>query len=162
MVPYLSKEVFDYVSQDQQIYQISVDSTYNMKAAVSASGKKFTEFASLGDNCLSCLTVKNTGEICTSGHHEQDVLPIYTRCGKRTISPEQYMDYVDAYCPDIFHALCDGDTNEECSKKRALKSADRTEEFFGHCLERYKTSERLKNTMLIGICLLVSNIFVPK
>lgn len=121
-----------------------------MNAAVAASGKTFNEFASLGANTLSFVTIKNPGEISTSGHHEQDVLPIYTRFGKRYISAELFMDAIDAYAPDIFHALCDGDTNADSSKKRALKSADRTEQFFELCLERYKSSERLKNSMLIG------------
>lgn len=133
--------------------EISVDSTFHMLSAIKTAGDGIQSFASLGTatECLTCLTVKNPGELCVTVPHEQDVLPIFTRFGRRSLSADQYMDYADAYCPDIFHALCDGDTNADSSKKRALKSADRTEFFFEKCLERFKASERLKNSLFIGM-----------
>lgn len=141
------------MTNDPLAVEISVDSTFHMLKAVTAAGDGIQSFAGLGTmtECLTCLTVKNTGELCITGPHEQDVLPIFTRFGRRSLSANQYMDYVDQYCPDIFHALCDGDTNADSSKKRALKSADRTEAFFEKCLERFKGSERLKNSIFIGM-----------
>lgn len=133
--------------------EISVDSTFQMLQAVKAAGDGIQSFASLGTatECLTCLTVKNPGELCITGSHEQGVLPIFTRFGRRSLSADQYMDYADMYCPDILHALCDGDTNADSSKKRALKSADRTKDFFEKCLDRFKASERLKNSIFIGM-----------
>lgn len=133
--------------------QISVDSTFHMLKAVTVAGVGIQTFASLGaaSECLTCLTVKNTGEQCNTVPHEQDVLPIFTRFGRSSLSADQYMDFADEYRPDIFHALCDGDTNADSSKKRSLKSADRTEAFFEKCLERFKASESLKNSLFIGM-----------
>lgn len=131
--------------------EISVDSTFHMLKAVTAAAGGIQSFAGLGSECLTCLTVKNPGELCITGSHEQEVLPIFTRFGRRSLSADQYMDFADEYSPDIFHALCDGDTNADSSKKRALKSADRTEGFFEKCLQRFKASERLKNSLFIGM-----------
>lgn len=123
------------------------------KAVTAAAGgiAKFAGYADPAQDCITCMTAKNPGDLCPTGPHDQDVLPIYTRFGKRHMSPAQYMDMVEAYRPDLFHALCDGDTNAESSKKRALKSADRTEDFFLACLDRYKASaDQPQQSMFIG------------
>jgi len=60
------------------------------------------------------------------------------------------MDIVEAYRPDFYHVLCDGDTNSTSSKKRILKCIERTETFFNDCFERHKTSKCLQNSLLIG------------
>lgn len=126
-----------------------------MEKAIAAADVGIAKFAGYDaahstQDCITCLTVKNAGDQCPSGPHEQDVLPIYTRSGKSQMSAAKYMDMVESYRPDIFHALCDGDTNELSSNKRALKSADRTEDFFQVCLERFKATAVATQTMFIG------------
>lgn len=108
-------------------------------------------FASLDSNSLSVATVKNTGERSPSGHHERDTLSLFTKSGRKTISADEYMNLIDAHRPDIFHTLCDGDTSADCSKKRVLKSVERTESFFEICLKRYQANDALKKAMLIGM-----------
>lgn len=156
-MPFLSREVFAYIPKDAGeplAYTVSLDSCYHMLKAVGAAGDGVASFASLGNGrqqeCLTCMTVKNAAEVCISGHHEQEVLPVWTRYGKKMISSNEYMNFVEAFQPDMFHVLCDGDTNAKSSNKRALKSASRTEKFFEECLERFSKSERLQNSMLIG------------
>lgn len=138
-------------------YALSVDSTYHMLDAVRAAGNGISAFASLPNGpatTLTCLAVKNAGETCPSGHHEQDTLPVWTRYGKRTLSAAQYMSYVEAFRPDMFVTLCDGDTNEQSSRKRALKSADRSERFLEECLVIFRESEALRaaGSMVLGEC----------
>lgn len=123
--------------------------------ATSKGGGGIAHFASLPNGpatTLTCLAIKDAGERCPSGHHEQDQLPVWTRFGKRSLTAEQYMDYVEAYRPDMFMALCDGDTTADSSRKRALKSAERTEHFVGQCVERLNRSEALREcgAMLLG------------
>lgn len=155
-VPFLSREVFNYIPHDPAealAYSLSLDTTFHMLKAVLAANEGLANFASLGNGtqqCLTCFTLKNQAEVCVSGHHEQDAVPIWTRFGKRMITAHEYMNFMEAFIPDMFHALCDGDTNANSSRKRALKSADRTEQFFETCLERFKKSERLKESMIIG------------
>lgn len=179
-IPYLSHEVLGLLGLGAQstppAYAVSVDTTYHMLRAVQAAnadadnkrGSGLAAFASLkpivgnaaaaletlasAQPPLTCLTLKSAGDLCPGGHHEQDVVPIWTRYGKRTMSSDEYMRYVDAYEPDMFVTLCDGDTNADSSRKRALKSADRSERFFDECLTKFRTSEvlRRKSTMLLG------------
>lgn len=166
-MPFLTREVFNYLAHDvgepsagaaaepQFGYALSVDSTYHMLDAVRAAGNGIASFASLPNGpatSVTCLTVKNAGETCPSGHHEQETMPVWTRYGKRTISAVQYMDYVEAFRPDMFVTLCDGDTNAQSSRKRALKSAERSERFLEECLPQFRESEALRaaGSMLLG------------
>jgi queuine/archaeosine tRNA-ribosyltransferase len=51
------------------------------------------------------------------------------------------MDIMETFQPDIYQALCDGDTNKDSTKKRVQKSLDITHDFFRTCLERHKESK---------------------
>lgn len=118
-----------------------------------SSCSDIASFASLPngpETTLTCFSVKNAGDLSPSGHHEQDVLPVWTRFGKRTLSAADYMEFVEAFRPDMFVALCDGDTNADSSRKRALKSTDRTERFFDECLAKWEASAVLKDSMVLG------------
>jgi hypothetical protein len=51
------------------------------------------------------------------------------------------MDVIEAFQPDMYQALCDGDTNLTSSKKRIQKSVGKSVIFLEKCLERHKKSE---------------------
>ena len=53
----------------------------------------------------------------------------------------RYMDIIEAFQPDIYQMLCDGDTNLQSSKKRIQKSVERTSSMFEKCLQRHQNSE---------------------
>lgn len=150
-IPFLSREVFSYLSIDNLAFEIPIETTHHMQKSLCAHRHGIVSFASLDSNGLSVATVKNTGEISPSGHHERDKLSLFTKSGRKTISPDEYMDLIESHRPDIFHTLCDGDTNAECSKKRVLKSVERTESFFEICLKRYQANDTLQKAILIGM-----------
>lgn len=167
-MPFLSREVFGYLQHHDEDdgfgCSLSVDTTYHMLRAVQANvvatttdgssrNNTIISFASLPrgpEQSLTCLSIRSAGDVSPSGHHEPDALPLWTRSGKRTLSAAAYMDFVEAFGPDMFVALCDGDTNAQSSRKRALKSADRTERFFDECLKMWEASAALKDSMLLG------------
>ena len=60
------------------------------------------------------------------------------------------MDIVEIIKPDIYLALCDGDTYLNSSKKRAKNATNRSEILLNRCLERHNTSEILKSTGILG------------
>lgn len=134
-----------------QTIELSIETTYHMENALSIYKKGIASFANFNANTLTYITVKNVGEISPSGHHEKDKLSLFTKAGRRILSPDDYMNQIELHQPDIFHTLCDGDTNQNCSKKRIIKSVERSENFFEACLKRYRTSDILKNSMLIGL-----------
>jgi queuine/archaeosine tRNA-ribosyltransferase len=51
------------------------------------------------------------------------------------------MDIIEAFQPDMYQVLCDGDTNTTSSKRRVQKSIDRSITFFERCLKRHEKSE---------------------
>jgi queuine/archaeosine tRNA-ribosyltransferase len=51
------------------------------------------------------------------------------------------MDIIEAFQPDMYQVLCDGDTNTTSSKRRVQKSVDRSITFFERCIKRHEKSE---------------------
>lgn len=150
IIPFLSQEVFSYVTTETQAYSICLDSTFQMGEALSEYRKGIASFAGIPSDGITFLTLRNPSEVYRPSDvgDPRDIQSIYTRTGRKTVTAEQYMDLVVSHRPDIFHALCDGDTNAESSNRRTVKSAERTKKFFQHCLERYRTSETLKGQSL--------------
>lgn len=120
-----------------------------MEEAVKEYKKGIGSFAGL-NNFLSFFTLKDPSETAPSGFHEKESVPIFTRAGKVNTTAERYMDVVEAFQPDFYHNLCDGDTRIDSATKRVLRSFERTNEFLKKCIERHRTSENLKNSMFIG------------
>lgn len=138
------------MTTDPQAYSICLDSTINMSEALSEYQKGIASFAGLGADSISFLTIKNPSEVykvSDVGDHK-DSVSVYTRTGRKTISSDQYMNLVESHRPDIFHALCDGDTNANSSNRRMIKSTERSKSFFKNCLERYRNCETLKGQSL--------------
>lgn len=129
--------------------EISLENTNHMEEAVKLFGKGIAAFAGL-EHALSVVTLKDPA-VSNPSYHNRESISIIPRGGKTTITPEKYMDFIENFQPDIFHALSDGDTSESCAKKRIINAIDRTEYFFDKCLERYKNSPILTNSMLLGM-----------
>lgn len=60
------------------------------------------------------------------------------------------MKLIETFKPDLFHTLCDGDTNASSGNKRMYNAMCRTENFFNVCASLYKTSASVAESMLIG------------
>lgn len=152
-IPYLSPDVLETVIlPDEQALEVSIMSAGHMSLGCAALGKGITKYAGL-DSKLNVLTLKNPSTLAPSGFHERNSVPIFARTGKKLYNASNYMDVVESFKPDIYHALCDGDTFEGCSKKRVQNAIDRSVSMFVECLERHKNSTVLKDSMFIGtIC----------
>lgn len=147
-IPHISREVFDMMATEQQIAQISVETTYLMTEPTKLMQKGISSFAGL-DSTLSFVTLRDTG-ISNQTLYSRDSVPIFTRNGKVHICPKKYMETIEAFKPDMFHTLCDGGTNEESGNKRNTNAIQRTESFFKECVEKYKMMTSLSDSMLIG------------
>lgn len=60
------------------------------------------------------------------------------------------MDLVEIIKPDIYLALCDGDTDLKSTAKRAKKAIYRSRICLETCLNRHTASETLKSTGILG------------
>lgn len=148
-VPYLSKEVLHYLTKEPQVMQYSLTNTDHMEEAVRACGDGIASFVGQKES-ISMLVLKDPTELCKPNFHEKDLVPIFSRSGRKNFTSERYMQLVEAFKPDIYVPLFDGDTDIESSKKRLQKSLDRTEKFVEQCLEAHRKSDTLKQSSLIG------------
>lgn len=129
---------------------MSIETTCALADAVNQFQKGIASFAAL-DHTLSFVTVKDTGTAITSPQYSRNSVEILTRAGKFPITPQKYISILESFKPDIFHALCDGDTNESCATKRIFNAVTRTDTFFKECAALYKQSTILTDAMFIGI-----------
>jgi len=60
------------------------------------------------------------------------------------------MELVEAYKPDLYVALCDGDTNINSSTKRVSKAIIRSKTLLEQCLNIHLNSDRLKSKGILG------------
>ncbi|XP_049546851.1 queuine tRNA-ribosyltransferase accessory subunit 2 [Anopheles darlingi] len=150
-VPHVSKEVLQQLSSAPQFLQMSISNTIHMQEAVQGCQKTLGQFVVQND-AVSMLVLRDPSEVPVSGVPERDAVPIYTRCGRRTVKVDAYMRLVETFQPDLYVPLYDGDTELGCSKKREQKSVERTETLVQECLEWHRKSEKLSghHTSLIA------------
>jgi len=60
------------------------------------------------------------------------------------------MELVQAYKPDLYVALCDGDTNINSSAKRVTKAVRRSKTLLEQCLDIHLQSDALKSRGILG------------
>lgn len=141
--------MFDLLTTEQQGIQISVETTSALADAVNQFQKGVAAFAAL-EHSFNFVTLKDTGAVNVSPQHSRNSVEISTRAGKSSITPQKYIEIIESFRPDIFHALCDGDTNETSAVKRVFNSVTRTDTFFKECATLYKQSTVLADTMFIA------------
>uniref|UniRef100_A0A182WKD4 Queuine tRNA-ribosyltransferase accessory subunit 2 n=1 Tax=Anopheles minimus TaxID=112268 RepID=A0A182WKD4_9DIPT len=148
-IPHISKEAMQHVCNEPSFLHLSISNTLHMQDAVQASSMTIAEFIAQ-TNCAALLFPRDPSEIPIPGVPEKELLPVYTRNGRRNISLEQYMTLVESFRPDAYVPLYDGDTDMHSSKKREQKSLDRTEKFVEQCLEWHRGSDTLRSCRIIG------------
>lgn len=120
----------------------------HMKEALSHSkGGGLSAFVGFKDY-PTILTIRDPCEQMPAGSNDKDMVPLFTRRGKETMTAKKYVELVESFQPDIYQGLNDADTHFESAKKRIQKSVDRTEIFMKFCYEQHAQSEILKKSSL--------------
>lgn len=96
------------------------------------------------------MTVQDPAEPSPRGQYSKQTLSIWTREGRSSITTDMYMNLVETFKPDIYLALCDGDTDIESSNKRVEKATEKSRMFLEKCLQRHEKSAVIKNTSILG------------
>lgn len=112
-------------------------------------GAGFAEYIGFKDY-PTFLFIRDSCETMPNGFNDRDMIPLFTRRGKESLSKERYMHLVESFAPNFYQGLCDADTNVNSTKKRIQKSVDRTENFMDYCYERHSSNEKLKCSTLFG------------
>lgn len=99
---------------------------------------------------LTFLTIQDPSEMTHKGFQQTESIAVWSRHGRHSLTADAYMDIVEVVKPDIYLALCDGDTDHTSTAKRAQKAVRRSENLLQKCLERHNNSEILKSSGILG------------
>ncbi|XP_066600528.1 queuine tRNA-ribosyltransferase accessory subunit 2-like [Prorops nasuta] len=148
-VPHLTKEVLKYVTSDRHMLLASLSSTISMSKSIEALNSTLGKFTSMEEH-LQLLSIHDTAITTTRGHQKLNSVAVWNKLGRHQLTANEFMDVVEILQPDIWVALCDGDTDINSGKKRLFKAVNRSNALLEECLERYKKSVGLKSTAILG------------
>ena len=71
---------------------------------------------------INFLSIQDPAYTTNPGFQQLDSISIWSRTGRVVFTADKYMELVQTYKPDLYVALCDGDTNINSSAKRVSKA----------------------------------------
>lgn len=99
---------------------------------------------------INFLSIHDPADITNSGFQKLDAISVWSRTGRIVVSAKKYMEIVEAFKPDLYIALCDGDTNINSSTKRMSKAVLRSKTLLEQCLDIHLRSNVLKSKGILG------------
>ncbi|KAL0851334.1 hypothetical protein ABMA28_007154 [Loxostege sticticalis] len=149
-VVHLTAEVLCKVFTNPQLLWVPLSNSAQLENGLKAQGQGVAKFAGL-PNHITCATLHGNNELTPPGHFEGNLVPLWTKQGKKMITADRYMDFMEVFKPDILLAIADGRSTLADGYKRNQKAVERTCSFLDRCVYRYKASKALKETSLIGV-----------
>ncbi|KAF6200684.1 hypothetical protein GE061_005128 [Apolygus lucorum] len=149
-VPHITHEVLQLITTDNQAVQQTLPSTFLIHEAVKEFKKGLPKFVGLPEY-MTYLSVQDPALKTPQGFNTKNDVSVWTHSGRVSLDADRYMDMVEAFQPDMYEALSNGDTNEETTKKKIGKVIDSTRDFYEDCLQRHSTSSILKNVSLLAV-----------
>ncbi|KAL6261637.1 hypothetical protein P5V15_006725 [Pogonomyrmex californicus] len=148
-VPHLTKDIFKTVTTEQQMLSVSLSSTILMTDVIKELDTSFADFVSMKEY-INFLSIHDPAKTTNSGFQQLDSISIWSRTGRIILSANKYMELVQAYKPDLYVALCDGDTNINSGTKRISKAVLRSKTLLEQCLDIHLHSDVLKSKGILG------------
>ncbi|KYQ59239.1 Queuine tRNA-ribosyltransferase subunit QTRTD1 like protein [Trachymyrmex zeteki] len=148
-VPHLTKDIFKTLTMEEQLLSVSLPSTILMTDAIKELDTSFADFVSMKEY-INFLSIHDSAYTTNSGFHQLDTISVWSRTGRIVVSANKYMEIVQAYKPDLYVALCDGDTNINSRAKRISKAVLRSKTLLEQCLDIHLQSDILKSTGILG------------
>ncbi|XP_045447692.1 queuine tRNA-ribosyltransferase accessory subunit 2 [Melitaea cinxia] len=149
-VVHLTADVLSWVFSSPQLLWVPLSNSIQLETGVKEQNDGVAKFAGLSGH-PTCVTLNNLSEVTPNGHFEPNKVPLWTKNGKKMISSNRYMDVMEVFKPDIILAIADGRTSLAEGNKRVSKAVDRTNQMLKECVDRYKASKDLQNSMLVGV-----------
>ena len=147
-IPYLTNETFSYLDPNlfSKFFQLPISTVIDFVENFQSSSFDTSEIFALPNHSLvfSCLTDPTRPPI--NGYNTKQTVAFWRIGGKVDISPESYMNAIETLKPDIYQLLADGDVKKSDSRKRILKSIERSIRFLEDCIYRHKESTSLKES----------------
>jgi len=145
-IPNLTRETLEYLNLPETVvlhpYQYHAKQTDVLQQFKKGLGG----FVGLGSS-LTVLGINDPAEVSKSGYNGNKNVSVWNFTNREIVDARRYVEFVRAAAPDVWVALCDGDTPSDASKKRISKAVKKTLDFLDTCLE---LKSELKNTSLIA------------
>ncbi|EFN82349.1 queuine tRNA-ribosyltransferase accessory subunit 2 [Harpegnathos saltator] len=148
-VPHLTKDVFKMVTSEQHVLSVSLSSTILMADSIKELDISFVDFVGM-KNYINFLSIHDPAYTTNSGFQQLDSISIWSRTGRSKLTANKYMEIVQTFKPDLYIALCDGDTNINSSAKRVSNAVNRSKTLLEQCLNIHQSSDTLKSTGILG------------
>ncbi|XP_011873199.1 PREDICTED: queuine tRNA-ribosyltransferase subunit QTRTD1 homolog isoform X2 [Vollenhovia emeryi] len=148
-VPHLTKDVFKNVTTEEQLLSVSLSSTVLMADVIKELDTSLADFASMKEY-INFLSIHDPACATNPGFQQLDSVSIWSRTGRIAVSASKYMEFVQALKPDLYVALCDGDTNINSGAKRVTKAVRRSKTLLEQCLDIHLRTDALKSKGILG------------
>uniref|UniRef100_A0A0A9WJF6 Queuine tRNA-ribosyltransferase accessory subunit 2 n=1 Tax=Lygus hesperus TaxID=30085 RepID=A0A0A9WJF6_LYGHE len=149
-VPHITHEVLQLITTDNQAVQQTLPSTVLNHDAVREFKKGLPKFVGLQE-CMTYLSIQDPAHKTPEGFNRKKEVSVWTHAGRVSLDADRYMDVVEAFQPDMFEALSNGDTNADTTKKKIGKVVDSTRDLYEDCLQRHSRSSILKDSSFLAV-----------
>lgn len=149
-VPHLTKDVLQMVTDERHMLFVSLPSTIRMEEVIKSVDVTFAEFVSMKEH-LNFLSIQDPAEKTPSGYQQGDSISVWSRTGRISLNANKYMNLIETFQPDLYLALCDGNTDINSTNKHVVKSLNRSKTLFQQCLNRHISSDKLKSKGILGV-----------
>ena len=138
-VPHLTKETLGFLKSSlyENIFQISLPSVINFLDTIQEAGGAGKCFA-FPPKSLSYFAIQDFSRSYVHGYNTKDSVAIWRSSGKVSVTSLMYMNAIVALRPDVYQVLADCDVTPTDSRKRILKSMNRSLQFLedSQCISR--------------------------
>ncbi|XP_065201571.1 queuine tRNA-ribosyltransferase accessory subunit 2-like [Planococcus citri] len=148
-VPHLTCDVMQMISTDSLALQFPLNNIFHCCEVLEKNKISLNSFVGLPEYFSYCFGQDPVDSI-PQGYHRGASATIWCTQGKVFVPKERYMEIMEAFQPDMYCALSDGDTNLKSSTKRLCNSTTITNDAFQYCYDKHSTSSKLKNIGLIA------------
>ncbi|CAK8694308.1 unnamed protein product [Clavelina lepadiformis] len=150
-IPHLTEETLDYLDKKliQNIYQVPLPSVIDYQDILEAANTNTLECLCMPNTSVLYATVQDFSCLPPSGYNTNKTVAVWGAGGKISVTPQSYMKLVEVLKPDIFQVLADGDVLKAESRKRIIKSVNRSVQYLDECIKHHQQSKPLENSKMI-------------
>jgi len=148
-VPHLTRETMAHINIDRSPLLVPFQHHVKQGKLLEKWGTGLASFVGMSEHPV-VLTIQDPGELTKSGYHNNNSVSVWNRENRELVTPTTFMEGVKHIQPNLFIALCDGDTEPGCSNKRVSKSVSKSLDFLDSCLHLRSYDPSLAKTGVIG------------
>jgi len=148
-VPHLTRETMAHINIDKNPLLVPFQHHVKQGKVLEKWGAGLASFLGMPEHPV-VLTIQDPGEVTRSGYHNNNSVSVWNRLNRELVTPTTFMEDVKHIQPNLFLALCDGDTEPGCSNKRVSKSVAKSIDFLDSCLHLRSYDPSLTKMGIIG------------